>query len=761
MPNHYEILELKTNATAAEIRASYKRVALRWHPDKNGAQNAKEKFQQILEAYEVLSNPISRRRYDDFEIHSGNESSPIPQPKNYPQRKSSPVNKSATYPKAEPRDIPKPFDWKTFIWKKSKDQDKIKAMEAFAQEVNTTPSKALLPDWIEFGKVDIRECETPPDNNGPYIDLELREIFEKSKAKIPVKLESLLRYRDSRNRTIFGKICNLSIISLIPEDKRYSTLWPSDALFEDSPLRYYLRDCHESWSCGEVLLRVLNFLPAKHQILVCKNYFESIGPVLTMKVVDKLQKLENNGADLRLCTAMSQLRNYQDVLEKESETSTDSRLNQKKEILAALFKKINYQEASLDNMHEALNHLDSIELLKESRNFWDPRLPKSYSFFNGFKVAIETLTPPKATPLKRVLKQTKTLQELNSQYPWKTLKNENKEEFLKRFQAHVNNNTPQNEMLLLPRSLEYCNLFTSSEEDYKSTTADTNNPFWHIIPSTSKSPAMVQLTYFTAHKTGKIIEYQGHRWEKEERDKKLTFNLNLNHLLQYKDASGRGFFREHFDLVLEHIPEEQRFSLLMQRDNYGKTKLLQIFLDNEKTSKRILDILPLREQFMAVNHIIQSREDKQKKEGISKLTKNWDLMDNDKALKKLFTYFETNPTDNSLLNLFKIMQKLIQYQSVLEQQILKSPSDLLVFEKYRLLKSVLEKIQEPKNSMETIQRYLAEVLANKRTVLETRRHWFNPSTPKTFSYLLELQEVLNNLNGNLENSPCSHGKVPK
>ncbi len=54
--------------------------------------------------------------------------------------------------------------------------------------------------------------------------------------------------------------------------------------------------------------------------------------------------------------------------------------------------------------------------------------------------------------------------------------------------------------------------------------------------------------------------------------------------------------------------------------------------------------------------------------------------------------------------------------------------------------------------------HLAEVLNKNRTVLQTRRHWFNPSTPKTYSYLQELQETLNGLGDNLKNRSPSQGR---
>ncbi|KAK6940231.1 DnaJ domain [Dillenia turbinata] len=63
--DYYRILEVDYDATDEIIRSNYIRLALKWHPDKQKGQDcATSKFQEINEAYQVLSDPVKRREYD-------------------------------------------------------------------------------------------------------------------------------------------------------------------------------------------------------------------------------------------------------------------------------------------------------------------------------------------------------------------------------------------------------------------------------------------------------------------------------------------------------------------------------------------------------------------------------------------------------------------------------------------------------------------------------------------------------------------------
>jgi len=65
--DYYEVLEVSKNASADEIKKAYRKKALQYHPDKNpDNKEAEEKFKEAAEAYEVLSNPEKKQRYDQY-----------------------------------------------------------------------------------------------------------------------------------------------------------------------------------------------------------------------------------------------------------------------------------------------------------------------------------------------------------------------------------------------------------------------------------------------------------------------------------------------------------------------------------------------------------------------------------------------------------------------------------------------------------------------------------------------------------------------
>src|SRR3972149_4532867 len=64
--DYYEILGVDKKASSDEIKTAYRKLAMQYHPDRNKASDAEEKFKEISEAYAVLEDQTKRQQYDQF-----------------------------------------------------------------------------------------------------------------------------------------------------------------------------------------------------------------------------------------------------------------------------------------------------------------------------------------------------------------------------------------------------------------------------------------------------------------------------------------------------------------------------------------------------------------------------------------------------------------------------------------------------------------------------------------------------------------------
>ncbi len=67
MEDYYKILGIEKSASDTQIKAAYRKLALKYHPDRNqGDKAAEAEFKKVSEAYAVLSDPPKRKQYDQF-----------------------------------------------------------------------------------------------------------------------------------------------------------------------------------------------------------------------------------------------------------------------------------------------------------------------------------------------------------------------------------------------------------------------------------------------------------------------------------------------------------------------------------------------------------------------------------------------------------------------------------------------------------------------------------------------------------------------
>ncbi len=71
--DYYELLGVARKASAKDIRAAFRKLARKYHPDLNpGDKSSEEKFKQLQEAYDVLSDSKKRQMYDQYGFYSEN-----------------------------------------------------------------------------------------------------------------------------------------------------------------------------------------------------------------------------------------------------------------------------------------------------------------------------------------------------------------------------------------------------------------------------------------------------------------------------------------------------------------------------------------------------------------------------------------------------------------------------------------------------------------------------------------------------------------
>src|SRR5688500_1466184 len=96
---YYEILGVNKHASEEEIKAAYKALAKKYHPDKHdGNPVFEEHFKKVNTAYQTLSNALKRQRYDLKLYYQSHKPSSSPVKSQHPKQRYRPMNKKPTPP---------------------------------------------------------------------------------------------------------------------------------------------------------------------------------------------------------------------------------------------------------------------------------------------------------------------------------------------------------------------------------------------------------------------------------------------------------------------------------------------------------------------------------------------------------------------------------------------------------------------------------------------------------------------------------------
>ncbi|XP_027929768.1 dnaJ homolog subfamily B member 13-like [Vigna unguiculata] len=207
--DHYKILEVEKNAKEEELRRSYKRLAMKWHPDKNltNKEEAESMFKKVSEAYEVLSDSHKRALFDCSLMARVAPAAPAASSTQKPLQKAPPIERklSCTLEELYTGTTKKVNIWRKFGELGGKDEGEVLVVEVKPGWKNGTKIK-----YLEMG---IRVPNMIPADLVFIIEEELHRVYTRVGADLLVTktislVEALTGYTvklvtlDGRNLTV-------------------------------------------------------------------------------------------------------------------------------------------------------------------------------------------------------------------------------------------------------------------------------------------------------------------------------------------------------------------------------------------------------------------------------------------------------------------------------------------------------------------------------------------------------------------------------
>jgi len=137
--DYYKVLGAPFHANAEEIKRAYRQLAKRYHPDVNPDDKAEEKFKELNEAHEVLSDPIKRRTYDSLYINRFTSS------QTYTAPQSSQSSSSPSYQWRSPQDNSRSQGFSSTSSQQRTAQDDPRTQTTASSRSNTSQQPYIYP----------------------------------------------------------------------------------------------------------------------------------------------------------------------------------------------------------------------------------------------------------------------------------------------------------------------------------------------------------------------------------------------------------------------------------------------------------------------------------------------------------------------------------------------------------------------------------------------------------------------------------------